>query len=50
MNKDGKLDKHLRNQSLRNLTSQKTERKALKSLQDDNSIIILPADIGNAAW
>ena len=26
----------------------KTKRKALKSLQDDNSIIILPADKGNA--
>ena len=26
----------------------KTERQALKSLQDDNSIIILPADKGNA--
>ena len=44
------MESETRNQSLRNQTSKKRrERQALKSLQDDNSIIILPADKGNAA-
>ena len=35
-------------QALEKPNISKTERQALKSLQDDNSIIILPADKGNA--
>ena len=48
MSWDGKWDKHLRKSKPQKPNISKTERQAIKSLQDDNNIIILPADKGNA--